>query len=73
MVPGIISREEFAMFNHIIEKGLKVNMAFYLDITEKAVVAWCKQIAGEKLWVWQQDLTPVHMSRETQNLAEGQM
>ena len=53
MVLGIVSREGLVMSTHIIEKGLKVNMAFYLDITEKVVIPWCKQIAWDKLWMWQ--------------------
>ena len=33
---------------------------------EKVVVPWCKSVAGDRPWVWQQDSAPAHMSKKTQ-------
>ena len=30
------------------------------------VISWCNQVAGGRPWVWQQDSTPTHKSKETQ-------
>ena len=51
---------------HIFEVGLKVNTKVYLDTLKSVVIPWCNQVAGGRLWVWQQDSAPVHMSKETQ-------
>lgn len=66
MVLGVVSSEGDVMPPHIIEEGLRVNTAVYLDIMEKVVVPWCKQIAGDRPWVFQQDSAPAHMSKVTQ-------
>ena len=32
----------------------------------RVVIPWCNQVAGGRLWVWQQDSVPAHKSKETQ-------
>ena len=32
----------------------------------RVVIPWCNQVAGGRPWVWQQDSTPAHKSKETQ-------
>ena len=51
---------------HIFEVGLKVNTKVYLDVLKSVVIPWCNQVAGGRLWVWQQDSAPAHKSKETQ-------
>ena len=51
---------------HFFEKGLKINSDVYLDVMEKVVVPWCKEVAGNRPWMWQQDSAPAHMSKRTQ-------
>ena len=50
---------------HIFEVGLKVNTKMYLDVLKSVVIPWCNQVAGGRPWVWQQDSTPAHKSKET--------
>ena len=51
---------------HIFEVGLKVNTKVYLDMLKSVVIPWCNQVAGGRLWVWQQDSALAHKSKETQ-------
>ena len=66
MVFGVVSSESHIMSPHIFEVGLKVNTKVYLDMLKSVVIPWCNQVAGRRLWVWQQDSTPTHKSKETQ-------
>ena len=66
MVFGVVSREGHIMPPHIFEVGLKVNTKVYLDMLKSVVIPWCNQVVGGRPWVWQQDLAPVHKSKETQ-------
>ena len=66
MVFSVISSEGHIMPPHIFEIGLKVNTKVYLDVLKSVVIAWCNQVAGGRPWVWQQDSTPAHKSKETQ-------
>ena len=66
MVFGVVSSEGHIMPPHIFEVGLKVNTKVYLDVLKSVVTPWCNQMAGGRLWVWQQDSTPAHKSKETQ-------
>ena len=66
MVFGVVSSEGHIMPPHILEVGLKVNTKVYLDVLKSVVIPWCSQVAGGWPWVWQQDSTPAHKSKETQ-------
>ena len=66
MILGVVSSEGDVMPPHFFEAGLKINTDVYLDVLEKVVVPWCKSVAGDRLWVWQQDSAPTHMSKKTQ-------
>ena len=66
MVFGVVSSEGHIMPPHIFEVGLKVNTIVYLDVLKSVVIPWCNQVAGDRPWVWQQDSTPAHKSKETQ-------
>ena len=66
MVFGVVSSEGHIMPPHIFEVGLKVNSKVYLDVLKSVVIPWCNQVAGDRPWVWQQDLVPAHKSKETQ-------
>ena len=37
-----------------------------MKLPSGVVIPWCNQVAGGRPWVWQQDLTPAHKSKETQ-------
>ena len=62
MVFDVVSSEGHIMPPHIFEVGLKVNTEVYLDVLKSVVIPWSNQVA----WVWQQDSTPAHKSKETQ-------
>ena len=66
MVFGVISSEGHIMPPHIFKVGLKVNTKVYLNVLKNVVIPWCNQVAGGRPWMWQQDLAPVHKSKETQ-------
>ena len=66
MVFGMVSSESHIMPPHIFDVSLKVNTKVYLDVLNNVVISWCNQVAGGRPWVWQQDLTPAHKSKETQ-------
>ena len=66
MVFGVVSSEGHIMPFHIFKVGLKVNTKVYLDVLKSVVISWCNQVAGSRPWVWQQDSTPTHKSKETQ-------
>ena len=66
MVFGVVSCEGHIMPPHIFEVGLKVNTKVYLDVLKSVVIPWCNQVAGGRLWVWQQDSAPAHKSKEAQ-------
>ena len=66
MVFGVVSSEGHIIPPHIFEVGLKVNTKVYLDVLKSVVIRWCNQVAGGRLWVWQQDSAPGHKSKETQ-------
>ena len=66
MVFGVLSSEGHITPPHIFEVGLKVNTNMYLDVLKSVVIPWCNQVAGGRLWVWQQDSTPDYKSKETQ-------
>ena len=63
MVFGVVSSEDHIMSPHTFKVGLKVNTKVYLDVLKSVVIPWCNQVASGRPWVWQQDLTPAHMSR----------
>ena len=63
---GVVSSEGHIMPPHIFEVGWKVNTKVYLDVLKSVVIPWCNQVAGGRLWVWQQDTAPAHKSKETQ-------
>ena len=63
---GEVSSVGHIMPPHILEVGLKVNTKMYLDVLNSVVIPWCNQVAGGRPWVWQQDSTPAHKSKETQ-------
>ena len=65
MVFGVVSSEGHIMPPHIFKVGLKVNTKVYLDVQKSVVIPWCNQVAGGRLWVWQQDSAPAHKSKET--------
>ena len=66
MVFGVVSCEGHIMPPHIFEVGWKVNAKVYLDVLKSVVIPWCNQVAGSRIWVWQQDSAPAHKSKETQ-------
>ena len=66
MVFGMVSSEGHIVPPHIFEVGLKVNSKVYLDVLKSVAIPWCNQEAGGRPWVWQQDSTPAHKSKETQ-------
>ena len=66
MVFGVLSSEGHIMPPHIFEVGLKVNTKVYLEVQKSVVIPWCHQVAGGRPWVWQQDSTQAHKSKETQ-------
>ena len=66
MVFGVVSSEGHIMPPHIFEVSLKVNTKVYVDVLKSVVIPWCNQVAGGRFWVWQQDSTPAHKSKETQ-------
>ena len=66
MVFGVVSSEGHIMPPHIFEVGLKVNTKVYLDVLKSVMIPWCHQVAGDRPWVWRQDSTPAHKSKETQ-------
>ena len=47
-------------------RTMKVNTKVYLDVLKSVVIPWCNEVAGGRPWVWQQDWTPAHKSKETQ-------
>ena len=63
---GVVSSEGHTMPPHIFEVGLKVNTKVYLDVLKSVVIPWCNQVGGSRPWVWQQNSTPAHKSKETQ-------
>ena len=70
MVFGVVSSEGHIMPPYIFEVGLKVNTKVYLDVPKSVVIPWCNQVAGGRPWVWQQDSTLAHKSKETQALLQ---
>ena len=62
---GVLS-EGHVMPPHIFEIGWKVNTKVYLDVLKSVVIPWCNQVDDGRPWVWQQDSTPAHRSKETQ-------
>ena len=66
MVFGEVSSKGHIMPPHFFEVGLQVNTKVYLDVLKGVVIPWCNQVAGGRPWVWQQDSTPAHKSKETQ-------
>ena len=67
MVFGVVSSEGHIMPTHIFEVGLKVNTKVYLDVLKSVEIPLCNQVAGGRPWVWQQDSTPAHKSKEPQD------
>ena len=65
MVFGVVSSEGHIMLPHIFEVGLKINTKAYLDVLKSVVIPWCNQVAGGRPWVWQQDSSLAHKSKET--------
>ena len=70
MVFGVVSSEGHIMSPHIFEVDLKVDTKVYLDVLKSVVIPWCNQVAGGRPWVWQQDSTPAHKSKDNQT-SEG--
>ena len=65
MVFGEVSREVHIMPPHIFEVSLNVNTKVCRDVLKSVVIPWCNQVAGGRSWMWQQNLVPVHKSKET--------
>ena len=63
MVFGVVSSEGHIMPPHIFEFDLKVNTKEYLDVLKSVVIPWCNQVAGSRLWVYQQESEPAHKSK----------
>ena len=63
MVFGVISFNGDVMPPHIFETGLGVNTEIYLQVMETVVLPRIKQVAWDRLWVWQQDSVPCHVSK----------
>ena len=66
MIFGVVSNEGPIMPPHIFVVGLKVNTKVYLDMLKSVVIPWCNQLAGGRLWVWQQHSAQAYKSKETQ-------
>ena len=66
MVFGVVSSEGHIMPPRIFKVGLKVNTKVYLDVLKSVEIPWCNQVAGGRPWVWQQDSSPAHKSKEIQ-------
>ena len=66
MVFGVVSSEGHIMPPHIFEVCWKVNTKVYLDGLKSVLIPWCNQVTGGRPWMWQQDSTPAHKSKETQ-------
>ena len=66
MVFGVVSSEGHIMPPHIFEVSLKINTTVYLDVLKSVVIPWCNQVAAGRLWVWQQDSSLAHKSKEAQ-------
>ena len=66
MVFGVVSSKGHIMPPHIFEVDLKFNTKVYVDVLKSVVIPWCNQVAGGRPWVWQQDSSPAHKSKETQ-------
>ena len=66
MVFGVVSSQGHIIPPHVFEVGLKVNTKVYLDVLKRVVIPWCNQVAGSRPWMWQQDSTLAHKSKETQ-------
>ena len=66
MVFGVVSSEGHIIPPHIFDVGLKVNTKVSLYVLKSVMILWCNQVAGGRLWVWQQDSVPDHKSKETQ-------
>ena len=49
-----------------LQSRLKSQHQKYLDVLKSVVIPWCNQVAGDRSWVWQQDLALAHTSKETQ-------
>ena len=62
MVFEAIFSEGNLMPPHIFETGLRVNADLYLEVLGNVVFPWIQQVAGNHLWVWQQDRAPYHVS-----------
>ena len=58
--------ESHIMPPHIFEVGLKVNAKVYLDVLNSLLIPWCNQVAGGRLWEWQQNSALAYKSKETQ-------
>ena len=67
MVFGVVLSEGDIMPPHIFEIDLKVNTKVYLDALKSVVIPWCNQVADGRPWLWQQDSSPAHKSKETQD------
>ena len=50
---------------HILKTGLRVQMDNYLDVLRTVVFSWIREITGNHLWVWQQDIALCHVSGKT--------
>ena len=66
MVFGVVSSESHIMPPHIFEVALKLNTKVYPYVLKSVVIPWCNQVAGGRPWVWLQDSTPTHKSKDTQ-------
>ena len=64
MVFDVVLSEGHIMPPHIFKVGLKVNTKMYLDVQKSVVIPWCNQVAGGRPWVWQQNSTPAHKSKD---------
>ena len=51
---------------HVFPKGLRVNTVEYLKVMSEVVEPWMRQVANGRTYVWQQDGTPAHTAKKTQ-------
>ena len=66
MVLGIVLSNGDIMPPYFFPKGLRVATNDYIKVLETVVKLWMIGVAGERLYVFQQDSAPAHMARMTQ-------
>ncbi len=66
MVLGVVSNQGDVMPPHIFDVGLKVNAEVYVEVLETKVLPWMFEVAGGRLFTFQQDGAPAHTSARAQ-------